>query len=214
MRRSPTPDIEFAGREVIEKKQRLGALHNHVVDAHGDQIDAHGVVTPRVDGKAQLGADAVGSRHQHGLAVAVQRHFDQGAEAADAAQHFATHGAPDVGLDSFDEFLAGVDIDSGLAIGDGGSLSHSGSFHCERAGRPGRRGRSASCGILPHTMAQNRGVFSRRFLRPAAIFALACALLCPAGVGFALSRAELYQATAPARRTAPRRRRPRPSKLR
>jgi hypothetical protein len=30
-----------------------------------------------------------------------------------------------VGLDAFDEFVAGVDIDSSLAIGDGGSLSHS-----------------------------------------------------------------------------------------
>ncbi len=47
-------------------------------------------------------------------------------------------------------------------------------------------------------MAQNRGVFSRCFLSPAAILCLLCALLCPAGVGFALSRAELYQATAPA----------------
>ena len=134
------PDVELAGRKVIEEKQRLGPLHHHVVDAHGDQVDAHRVVAAGVDGEAQLGADPVGSRHQHGLAVAIQRHFDQGAETAQAAQYFAAHGALHVGLDAFDEFLAGVDIDSGLAIGDGGSLSHSilmANFHGHLYGKGG-----------------------------------------------------------------------------
>src|SRR6202790_4154388 len=107
-----------------------------------------------VDREAQLGTDAVSSRYEHGLAVTVERHSPQGAEAADAAQHFATHRASDEGLDSFDEFLAGVDIDTGLAIGYRGSLSHSDPL-CwlaptrGGAGRPVRRGGSGGCGLLP-----------------------------------------------------------------
>ena len=83
------------------------------------------VVAPGVDREAQLGADSVGSRYQHRLAIAVERHLDQRAEAADAAQHFAAHRAPDARLDSLDKFVAGVDVDSGVAIGYGRSLSHS-----------------------------------------------------------------------------------------
>jgi hypothetical protein len=47
-------------------------------------------------------------------------------------------------------------------------------------------------------MARYPKVFSRRFLSPAAILCFAWAVFCPADAGFALSRAELYQATAPA----------------
>jgi hypothetical protein len=47
-------------------------------------------------------------------------------------------------------------------------------------------------------MAQYPSVFSLRFLSPAAILCLGLAVLCPTDAGFALSRAELYQATAPA----------------
>ena len=37
-------DIEFAASEVVEKKQRFSTLHQNIVDAHGDEINAHGVV--------------------------------------------------------------------------------------------------------------------------------------------------------------------------
>ena len=77
-------DIEFAAGEVVQEEQRLGALNDDVVDAHGHQIDAHPVVPMRVDSQAQFGADAIGSRYQHGLAIAVQGHLDQGTKAADA----------------------------------------------------------------------------------------------------------------------------------
>ena len=36
-----------AGREVVEKEQRLGALHQDVVDAVVDEVDADGVVAVR-----------------------------------------------------------------------------------------------------------------------------------------------------------------------
>ena len=35
--------VELADRDVVEEEQRLGALADEVVDAHGDQVDADGV---------------------------------------------------------------------------------------------------------------------------------------------------------------------------
>ena len=35
-------DVELAGGEIVEEEQRLGALHDDVVDAHGDEVDADG----------------------------------------------------------------------------------------------------------------------------------------------------------------------------
>src|SRR3546814_6418674 len=40
-------DIELAGGEVVEEEQRLGALHQHVVDAHADQVAADRVAAAR-----------------------------------------------------------------------------------------------------------------------------------------------------------------------
>src|ERR1700722_2765868 len=142
----PDSDIEFAGCEVIEKEQRLGALHDYIVDAHRHQIDAHRIVAAGVDREAELGSDSIGSRHQHGFSIPIERYFDQGTESSNSAQHLAAHGTPNVRLDSFHEFLAGVDIDSGLAIGYGRAFGHSdplwwmvtpsGRPAAEAAGRP------------------------------------------------------------------------------
>ena len=52
-------DVELAGGEIVQEEQRLGALHQQVVDAHGDEIDADGVVPAGLDGDLELGADAV-----------------------------------------------------------------------------------------------------------------------------------------------------------
>ncbi len=36
--------VELAGREIVEEEQRLGALDDEIVDAHGDEIDSDPVV--------------------------------------------------------------------------------------------------------------------------------------------------------------------------
>jgi hypothetical protein len=77
-------DVELAGGEIVEEEHRLGALHQDVVDAHRDQVDADGVVAVELEGQLELGADAVGAGHQHRLLVFL-RDLEQRAEAADAA---------------------------------------------------------------------------------------------------------------------------------
>ena len=56
---APCVRIELAGGEIVEEEQRLGALHDEVVDAHGDEVDADRVVDAGLDGDLELGADAV-----------------------------------------------------------------------------------------------------------------------------------------------------------
>jgi hypothetical protein len=68
------------------------------------------------ESQLQLGADAVGTRNEHRFAV-VPGHFEQGAETTDAAEHAGAHGFSRERLDTFDEFIASVDVDTGIAIG-------------------------------------------------------------------------------------------------
>ena len=89
MMRRADLDLELAGGEIIEEKQRLGALDHDVVDAHRDEVDAHRVVQAGVDGHLELGADAVGAGHQDGVAETRGLEVEQAAEAAEAADHAA-----------------------------------------------------------------------------------------------------------------------------
>ena len=80
-------EIELAGGEIVEKEQRLGALHDDVVDVHGDEVDADAVMNAGLDGELELGADAVGGGDQHRVLEAASLEVEQAAEAADAAEH-------------------------------------------------------------------------------------------------------------------------------
>ncbi|MCY1215461.1 hypothetical protein D9M72_273080 [compost metagenome] len=110
---------KLAAAEIIQEEQRFRALHQDVVDAHGDQVDPHGVVAVPVERQAQLGAHAVGARDQHGFLERL-RHFEQAAEAADTGQHAGAHGAGRKRFDTVDQGVACVDVDTGIAVGQGG----------------------------------------------------------------------------------------------
>ena len=75
--------VELAAGEVVEEEQRLGALHQQVVDAHGDEVDADGGVPAGVDGDLELGADAVGGGDQDRVLEARGLEVEQRAEAAE-----------------------------------------------------------------------------------------------------------------------------------
>ena len=62
--------IEPRTGEVIEKEERLRALHDEIVDRHGDEVDADRVVPAGFDRDLDLGADAVGRRNQDGIGEA------------------------------------------------------------------------------------------------------------------------------------------------
>ena len=107
--------IQPATSEVVQKKQRLGALHQNVIDAHGDQINAHGVMTIEGEREFELGAHAVGARHQNGFAIALG-HFEERAESPNAREHAVAQGPPGKRLDSVDQRIAGINIHSGVFV--------------------------------------------------------------------------------------------------
>ena len=77
--------FQLAGGEVVEEEQRLRRLGDDVVDAHGHEVDAHGVMAVRQEGDLELGADPVGGGHQHRPPAADAGQVEESAEPADAS---------------------------------------------------------------------------------------------------------------------------------
>jgi len=140
------PNVEFSGGVIIEKEQRLGTLHGHVIDAHADEIDADTIMSTGVDGQAQLGADTVGARYQYRSFPALEWQFDERPEAADAREDLRSSGSFDQRFDAFDKFVACVDIDACIAIGEAGGFLDS----------HGRAGLKNTCVIVRRSMMSMR----------------------------------------------------------
>ena len=118
--------VELAGGVVVEEQQGLGALGQQVVDAHGDEVDPHGVVQAGLDGHLELGADAVGGRDDQGVVVAGGLEVEQGAETAERRVGAGAAGGLGEGLDALDQGGAGIDVDAGRAVGQAvGVVGHS-----------------------------------------------------------------------------------------
>jgi len=109
-------DLELTGGEVVEEEQRLGALHDEVVDAHGNEVDADRLVPPGGDGDLQLGADTVGGRDQDGIAKPRRLEIEERAEAAEPGIGAAPRRRPGERLDRLDQRVAGIDVDASGAI--------------------------------------------------------------------------------------------------
>ena len=59
--------LDVTDGNVVQEEQRLGARSQNVVDAHGDQVLAHRLMTVHDLGEHEFGAHAVGTAHQHGM---------------------------------------------------------------------------------------------------------------------------------------------------
>ena len=116
---APGLDGKPAGGEIIQKEQGLSALNHQIVDAHGDEVDAHGIVAVEGDGDLELGAHPVGGRDQDGIAKTGRLEVEQGAETAKSRLGSASGGAGRHGLDRLDQGRPGIDVDAGLAIAAG-----------------------------------------------------------------------------------------------
>ena len=93
--------VELAGGDVVEEEQRPRALHEHVVDAVVDDVDADAAVAAEPGGELDLGADAVGAGDEHRVVHRLERRgAERAAEAADAAQHRRAVRALDGGASS------------------------------------------------------------------------------------------------------------------
>src|SRR5581483_11045096 len=114
--------IELAAGEVVEKEQRLGALHHEIVDRHRNKIDADCVVDAGLDGDLDLGADAVGGGDQDGVGKSGALEIEQAAEAADLGVGATPRRGAHQRLDQFHHAVPGVDVDPGLRISEAAPL--------------------------------------------------------------------------------------------
>ena len=79
--------IQFAHRQVIEEKKRLGALRQNVVHAVVQNIRAHGGMNAGSKCDLQLGAHAVRAGDKHRIAPALAVKLEKRAEAANGRKH-------------------------------------------------------------------------------------------------------------------------------
>ena len=138
---------QLSGGEIIEEEQRLGALDDEVVDAHGHQIDADGGVPSGLDRDLDLGADTVIGRHQHRVAEARRLEVEQSTKAADLGVGAGAGRGPDQRLDRLDHGIASVDIDARLRIGEAVGALAVAHAHADRAPTCPDRARSRAGGV-------------------------------------------------------------------
>jgi hypothetical protein len=98
-----------------------------------------------VDGDAQLGADAVGGGDQQRVVVAGGLQVEQGSETAQSGLRAGAAGGLGQGFDRLDQGVAGVDINTGLGVGEAVLLvAHSLALDGKRPKGPFRQGKVAA----------------------------------------------------------------------
>jgi hypothetical protein len=65
--------LDLRHRDVVKEEERLGPLHDEVVDVHRDQVNADRVVHAEHLRELDLGPHAVGARDQHRLLVVARK---------------------------------------------------------------------------------------------------------------------------------------------
>ena len=108
-------DVAAAG-DVIQEHQRLCTGADHIVDAHGNAVDANGVVLVHDHGDLQLGAHAVRAGDQNRVLVAGAVQLKQAAKAAQTTNAVLVHGAGNILLHQFNGAVTGSDIHTGSCV--------------------------------------------------------------------------------------------------
>ena len=108
--------LELTRRKVVEEEERLGALHDQIVDHHRHQVDADVLVHARRLRDHQLRAAAIRARDQDRVLVPARLHVEEAAETADRAHRAEARGRLGERLDVVDERVAGVDVDAGRLV--------------------------------------------------------------------------------------------------
>ena len=109
--------FERSGGEIVEEEQRLRALHDQVVDAHGNQIDADGIVPVVIDRQLQLGADAIVRGDQQGVLEPGRLGIEESAESAELGVRPGPGGRAHQRADRLDQRIACRDRDTCAFVG-------------------------------------------------------------------------------------------------
>ncbi|GIS58515.1 MAG: hypothetical protein CM1200mP2_07400 [Planctomycetaceae bacterium] len=113
-------------RDVVEKEQGFGTQAQAVVDAHRHQVDADSVEPSGHRRHLDLGAHAVGSRHQHRVAISPSQQAaagvqpEQPREAAGQVHHPRSMSPPQQRRKTLHRIPIQVEIDAGILVGERG----------------------------------------------------------------------------------------------
>ena len=111
--------------QVVEEQQRLAAGAEAVVDRHGDQVDADGVVLADQAGDLELAADAVGAGDEDGMAIiageqaAVVIEAEEAGETAEAVEDARRVRAPEKRQHAGQALLVEIEVEAGGLVGQG-----------------------------------------------------------------------------------------------
>src|SRR5699024_3661242 len=105
----------LADGDVVLQEQRLSATADQIIDAHGDQVDADGVVLVHHLGDNELGAHAVGTRGQDRLPVLTQ--LEQSGETTEVAADLRAGCTLGQWGKQFDGTVTGLDVHAGGCVG-------------------------------------------------------------------------------------------------
>ena len=109
--------VQLASGKIIQEKQRRRALDQNVIDAHGHQVNAYGIVLVTGKGQFELGAHAVRRGYQYRFGHAGEIRTEQPAESAYVRDDAPGLGALHQILDARNQGIARFDVDARLGIG-------------------------------------------------------------------------------------------------
>lgn len=110
-------NIQVTASEIVEKKQRFRALHEHVIGAHRDKIDTDRVMPVHLLRELEFGADAVGARYEYRFTVTPGGQGEKAAKAAEPRKDLCSLRPGDQRFDALDESATGVDVNAGVFVG-------------------------------------------------------------------------------------------------
>jgi cardiolipin synthase (CMP-forming) len=110
--------VELAGCKIIQEQQRLSALNDNVVDAHGHKVNADRTVRVALDGDLHLRADAVVGGDQDGVDKSCRLKIEQSAESAKLRARSGTACGASERPDSIHNPVADIDVDPRIGVGE------------------------------------------------------------------------------------------------
>ena len=116
------PVFELSSGKIIEEEQRFCALHDQIIDAHCNQINADRVVAIMVNREFDLGSDAVIRCHQQRVIVTSCLGIEKAAKSANLAIRASTGGGLDQGANRLDQSIASGNRYSCAFIGVAGRI--------------------------------------------------------------------------------------------
>ena len=107
---------QLAGGEIVEEEQRLGALHEDVVDAVVDEILADRVVHAAVEGELSLVPTPSALATSTGSGAPSEARLNRPPKLPMSDKHAGREGALGERLDAAHDLIAGVDVDAARLI--------------------------------------------------------------------------------------------------